>query len=271
VTGAERASRGSADIRPPAEVRVQFLGTGGPLGSGGRLQTCILIQSDQGHYLVDCGMTALVSMARFDIDPGTIDAVLISHLHGDHYGGLPLMILEACVNAHEGSTYPPRTRPLRVAGPPGIEERVRQVLDLFSWRAQFAAMKDDGLLEFITLEPRRETVIHGLTVTAFPVLHYTPEATALRITVSGKRIGYSGDTGWTDTLLEVAADADLFICQTYTIDIPQWGLLNYRTLQEHRDQLTCKRLVLTHIGAQMQNRLAEVKEEVASDGLVIIL
>jgi hypothetical protein len=90
------------------------------------------------------------------------------------------------------------------------------------WRAQFAAMKDNGLLELITLEPRRETVIHGLTVTAFPVLHYTPEATALRITVGGKTIAYSGDTGWTDTLLEVAAEADLFICQTYTIDIPQW-------------------------------------------------
>jgi ribonuclease BN (tRNA processing enzyme) len=55
-------------------------------------------------------MTALVSMSRFDLDPGGIDAVLITHLHGDHYGGLPLMILEACINAHEGSTYPPRAR-----------------------------------------------------------------------------------------------------------------------------------------------------------------
>ena len=125
---------------------------------------------------------------------------------------------------------------------PKTEARVRQVLDLFSWHAQFAAMKDDGLLEFITLEPRRETVIHGLTVTAFPVLHYTPEATALRMTVDGKTIAYSGDTGWTDTLLEVAAEADLFICQTYTIDIPQWGLLNYRTLQARRGQLTCSGL-----------------------------
>jgi ribonuclease BN (tRNA processing enzyme) len=252
-------------------VRVQFLGTGGPLASGGRLQTCILIQSAQGRYLVDCGMTALVSMARFGVDPGAIDAVLISHLHGDHYGGLPLMILEARIHTHEGSTYPPRTRPLRVAGPPETEERVRQVLDLFGWRGQFSAMKKDGLLEFITLEPRRETVVHGLTVTAFPVVHYTPEATALRMTVGGKTIAYSGDTGWTDMLLEVAAAADLFICQTYTIDIAQWGMVNYRTLREHRARLTCRRLVLTHVGPQMQQRLAEVEEEVASDGLIITL
>jgi len=252
-------------------VRVQFLGSGGPFASGGRLQTCILIESRQGRYLIDCGMTALVAMTRFGIDPGNIDAVLITHLHGDHYGGLPLMIFEARVNVHEGSTYAPRTRPLRIAGPAATEERVRQLLDLFSWPTAFAAMKDAGLLDFITLVPRCDTLIDGLGVTAFPVLHYTPEATALRVTVGGKTIAYSGDTGWTETLLEVAADADLFICGTYTIDVAQRGLLNYRTLQEHRDKLLCKRLVLTHIGAQMQNRLAEVTEEVASDGLVITL
>lgn len=62
-------------------------------------------------------MTALVSMARFGIDPGAIDAVLITHLQGDHYGGMPLIMLEACINVHEGSPYPPPTRTLRVAGP----------------------------------------------------------------------------------------------------------------------------------------------------------
>ncbi len=253
------------------DVHVQFLGSGGPFASGGRLQTCILIETEQGRYLVDCGMTALVGMARFGIDPGSIDAVLVTHLHGDHYGGLPLMILEACVNAHEGPTYPPRTRPLRVAGPTETEERVRQLLDVLSWRTPFASMKAAGLLDFVSLEPRSETAINGLTVTAFPVVHYTPEATALRVTMSGKTIAYSGDTAWTDTLLEVAADADLFICGVYTLDIPQRGLLNYRTLQERRHQLTCKRLVLTHVGAQLQSRLAEVKEEVAADGLVIML
>jgi ribonuclease BN (tRNA processing enzyme) len=102
-------------------------------------------------------------------------------------------------------------------------------------------------------------------------VHYTPEATALRIAVGGGTIAFSGDTGWTDALLEVAADADLFICQTYTIDIPQWGLLNYRTLQAHRDKLTCRRLILTHVGTQLQHRLQEVDAEVAGDGSVITL
>jgi len=89
--------------------------------------------------------------------------------------------------------------------------------------------------------------------------------------VGGKTIAFSGDTGWTDALLEVAADADLFICQTYTIDVPQWGLLNYRTLQTHRDKLTCRRLILTHVGPQLQHRLQEVDAEVAGDESVLTL
>src|SRR4029453_9569620 len=109
-------------------VRVQFLGTGGPLASGGRLQTCILIENDQGRHLIDCGMTALVAMARFGIDPATINSVLIRPLHGGHYGGLPLMIFEALVNVHEGSTYLARTRPLRIAGPAATEDCLRQLL-----------------------------------------------------------------------------------------------------------------------------------------------
>jgi ribonuclease BN (tRNA processing enzyme) len=46
-----------------SDVRVQFLGTGGPFASGGRLQTCILIESNERRYLGDCGMTVLVAMA----------------------------------------------------------------------------------------------------------------------------------------------------------------------------------------------------------------
>jgi ribonuclease BN (tRNA processing enzyme) len=252
-------------------VRVQFLGTGGPLASGGRLQTCILMESGERRYLIDCGMTALVSLARFGIDPGSIDAVIVTHLHGDHYGGVPLMIFEAVIAAHEGSPYPPRTRPLRVAGPPGTEEHVRQLLDLLNWRVAFSSLKGAGLLEFTTLEPERPTIIDGLAVTAFPVVHYTPEATALRVAVGDKTIAFSGDTAWTDVLLAVSAGADLFICGVNTIDVAQSGLLNYRTLETHRGKLGCKRLVLTHVGAQMQRRLAEVAEEVASDGQVITL
>jgi ribonuclease BN (tRNA processing enzyme) len=251
-------------------ARVRFLGTGDPFASGERLQTCILLESDNGRTLIDCGMTAMVSLARFGIDPGTVDTILVTHLHGDHFGGLAPFILEAQFNAREGGNFPARTRALCIAGPADTEDRVRRVLDLFGWRGHVAAMKDAGLLDFTTLEPRRETTLGQLTVTAFPVVH-TLEATALRVVCAGKIVAYSGDAEWTDVLLDVAADADLFICQAYAFDRPQQGLLNYRTLMEHRGDLTCRRLILTHIGPEMQSRLAAAAEAVAEDGTTIVL
>ena len=253
-----------------SEVRVQFLGTGSPFANGGRLQSCILVEGDGVRLLLDCGATSLVALARAGIDPGTLDAVLLTHLHGDHVGGVPFLILESLFNAREGSGYPPRERPLRVAGPAETEEHVRELMRWSRYGPYFAQARERALVEFLALEPGRRTEVGALAATAFPVRH-TPEATALRIELGGRTIAYSGDTGWTETLVEAAAGADLFICQTYSFAMPEERMLSYRVLMEHRARLRCKRLILTHIGPDMQRHLAEVEEEVAEDGAVLLV
>jgi ribonuclease BN (tRNA processing enzyme) len=247
-------------------VRVRFLGTGDPFAPGGRLQACILIESDAGRVLLDCGATALAAMARYDIDPSSIDAILLTHLHGDHFGGLPFFILGEWLKRVEG--YASRSHTIRIGGPAETEERVTQVMGAFGYGSYYAA-REAGMVEFLTLEPGQATAVGPVTATAFPVPH-TPEATALRVTCGDRMIAYSGDTAWTDTLLDVAADADLFICLAYTFE-RQSSLINYRTLMQQRPRLTCKRLVLTHLSDDMQRHLSEVTEEVAEDGLVIEL
>jgi ribonuclease BN (tRNA processing enzyme) len=234
------------------------------------MQACILVESDAGRVLLDCGATAMVGLARAGIDPGTIDAILLTHLHGDHFGGLPFFILESRLNPGSGSGYPSRTRPIRIAGPAGTEARVHQAIETFGYAEYITPAWAAEMLEFTVLEPVRETAVGPATVTAFPVLH-TPEAVALRVSLGGRTIAYSGDTAWTDTLLTASADADLFICLAYLFDPPSTAMVSYRTLMEQRPRLTCKRLVLTHLGAEMQRRLAEVTEEVAEDGMVIDL
>ena len=101
-------------------MRVQFLGTGTPLGQEGRLQTCILLSADDKRVLLDCGMTSLVALARAQVEPESLDAIVITHLHGDHFGGLPLLLLEIALRDHG------RRSPLHIAGPAGTAERVRQ-------------------------------------------------------------------------------------------------------------------------------------------------
>ena len=102
-----------------------------------------------------------------------------------------------------------------------------------------------------------------------PVLHASgAPAYGLRLVAAGRVVAYSGDTEWTNALLELAADADLFICEAYTFDRPIKYHLDYRTLERQRARLNCRRLVLTHLGPQMLQHLGA---ETAEDGLTIRL
>ena len=104
-------------------MKVRFLGSGDAFGSGGRFQTCIHVESGASQLLLDCGASSLIAMRRFGVDPQAIDTVILSHLHGDHFGGVPFLILDG--------QFKRRTRPLLVAGPPGVEKRVREAMEVF--------------------------------------------------------------------------------------------------------------------------------------------
>jgi len=103
-------------------VTVQFVGTGDAFGTGGRLQACISVRWPAGHVLLDCGATSLVGLKRLGVDPGSVDAVLVSHLHGDHFGGLPFLILD--------QQFACRERPLLVAGPAGLGDRLHAAMEV---------------------------------------------------------------------------------------------------------------------------------------------
>ena len=76
-------------------MRVRVVGSGDAFGSGGRFQTCIAVTDDSGarpRVLLDCGATSLTAMRQQQLDPNEIDTVLVSHLHGDHFGGVPFLV-----------------------------------------------------------------------------------------------------------------------------------------------------------------------------------
>ena len=108
---------GSAAIGPRsrtmAPLTLEFIGCGDAFASGGRFQTCFLVRGGDRPVLIDCGASAPVALQQRGVDITGIGLVVVSHLHGDHFGGLPFLLLDAAYNR-------PRTSPLVVAGPPGI-------------------------------------------------------------------------------------------------------------------------------------------------------
>jgi ribonuclease BN (tRNA processing enzyme) len=241
-------------------VRVRFLGSGDAFSSGGRLQTCFHLDGGREPLLIDCGASALASLKREGLDPAAIGFVALSHLHGDHFGGLPWLILDG--------RFGERSMPLEIAGPPTTQERLKQVFTGLYPGAAEAELPFE--LRFRELRAGTSIELGPASVTPFLVSHESGAPShSLRIEYGDKVITYSGDTAWTDSLRAAASGADLFICECNYFDEKVPGHLDYRTLLEHRSELDCKRLVLTHMGDDMLKRRGEVDEELASDGLAI--
>jgi ribonuclease BN (tRNA processing enzyme) len=243
------------------KVTIRVLGCGDAFGSGGRMQSSFFVASPDGRFLIDCGATSLVAMSRLGLDPKTIDAVLLSHLHGDHFGGLPFLLLQAHYVGR-------RNRPLVIAGPAGTESRIRDALEvLFPGSSKLAWRFPISFVEF---RPNNAHEVANLAIEVYPVEHPSGAPSfALRVGIGDKIIAYTGDTRWTETLLAVAHDADIFLAECYSYDQNESYHLNYKTLLARRPELRTKRLVLTHMGEAMLRKLDQIEAEVAEDGMLL--
>jgi ribonuclease BN (tRNA processing enzyme) len=243
-------------------VKVRFLGSGDAFGSGGRFQTCIHLQSGASQLLLDCGASSLIAMRRFGVDPQAIDTVLLTHLHGDHFGGVPFLILDG--------QFRRRTRPLTVAGPPGVQARVREAMEVFFPGSTAIERKFET--RFVELTERAAVEVGAVRVTGFGVVHASGAPPfALRVAAEGRVVAYSGDTEWTESLVDAARGADLFIAEALFYDKRVKYHLDLTTLLRERPRLDCRRLIVTHMGEDMLARLDGLDVEAAEDGKEVLL
>ncbi len=244
-------------------VTVTFAGCGDAFGSGGRFNTCIVVDGGGVRFTIDFGATSLVALNTLGLPHNSIDAVLLTHMHGDHFGGLPFLLLDAMLGAR-------RETPLIIAGPPGLEDRVAQAMDaLFPGSG---VMQPKFPVSYVELEVGRGNDFLGLNVTPFAAKH-TPQTnpTALRVGVEDKIVTYSGDGEFTQELCGASRDADLFIAECYFHDKSVKGHMSHADIRAHKNDFGAKRMVLTHLGPEMLAKRDEVPEQCAEDGLVINL
>ena len=242
-------------------MQLRFVGCGDAFGSGGRYNTCFHVTGENVNFLIDCGASSLPALKRNGINREEIDLVLITHFHGDHFGGLPFLMLDA--------QFTRRTRPLVIAGPQGIERRLEQVMEALFENSTKRERRFD--LRIVELKPEVATGFGALSVTPFPVVHGDSGGPFLgyRIEVEGRIVAFTGDTEWTDALIPLGRDADLFISECYFYDRTVKNHLNLKTLSAHLAEIKPKRLILTHMGEDMLGQLGRVGHETAADGMVV--
>jgi len=244
-------------------MRLRFVGCGDALGSGGRYNTCFHVTGSSANFLIDCGASSLPALKRLGVARDDIDLVLITHFHGDHFAGLPFLLLDA--------QFTRRTRPLVIAGPEGIQMRLTQAMEALFENSSKTRQRFD--LSVVALKPGETRSFGAVKVTPYPVVHGESGGPflAYRVEADGRVIAYSADTEWTETLIPLGRDADLFIVEAYYYDKVVKNHLSLKTLEAHLAKINPKRLVLTHMSDDMLGRLDTLGHTTASDGMIVEL
>lgn len=242
-------------------AKLIVLGSGDAFGSGGRNFSAFVLTDGKRHVLLDCGPSTLPAFKAAGLDPAKVEAILISHCHGDHFGGLPSFFIEYQFLSQ-------RAFPIVLIGPEGIEQRCKDllqatypdVLQIHTWRFG---------VKYMGLAPGQDLMEGRLRVEAFGMEHGRIPSRGYRIGWGGVVVGYTGDTRWNREILNLAEGCDLLLCECFFFEQDHHSHVRYRDILEHRGELRARRIMLFHPGPEMIQRMGEVKMEVAEDGMVL--
>lgn len=247
-------------------MRITFVGTGDAFNSCGRAHTCFRVDSGGRTLVVDFGASALAAWRKSGLNVCDTDSIVLSHLHGDHFGGLPFLLLDY--------QFVSRCRaPLVIAGPPGTAARLNAAMEVFFPNSTRNTWRFDWSVVEIAVGQR--ATLAGFEINTTEMQHASgAPSTALRVARDGKLFAYSGDTAWTDSLIDVADSADLFVVECSSGDAAIPDHIDWSTLKSNLPRLKAKRVAVTHMGESALARSAEMRAagvHVAYDGEIVDL
>ncbi|MDX2202398.1 MAG: MBL fold metallo-hydrolase [Hyphomicrobiaceae bacterium] len=245
-------------------MKLTVVGCGDAFGSGGRLQTGYLVDWSQGRFLIDCGATSLIGLSRLGVDPNTIPAIYVSHLHGDHFAGLVWWLLHAQHIAK-------RRTPLTVIGPESIERRFQVAAEaLFP-----GSTTVPRAYPLVFRELAREVPLEheGVRVTPYEVQHASGAPPyALRFEVDGRVLAFTGDSEWTESIVTAGRNADLYIMECYQFSGTPRYHMSWQAISAALDRIAASRVMLTHMAKPMLDQrhlVTDPRVVLAEDGLAL--
>lgn len=242
---------------------ILILGSGDAFSTFGRNQTSFLVKVNNKTFLLDCGPSTLSELKRRNIDVNSIDFILNTHMHGDHYGGIPYLLLDLDINY--------KIENFLIIGAEGIKTRLNDLQNLLYPKYNFERFKYN--LDFKELIPNQEINISGIKIKAFEMLHIAYSyCFGYRIEYDNKSIAYTGDTAWTDEIIKLSNATDLLIidCSFYNKNL---NILHtsYKEILENIDRINTKKILLTHLSKDAFDNKDKIKHTIAYDGMKILI
>jgi ribonuclease BN (tRNA processing enzyme) len=259
---------GMAQSQPAPELELLVLGSGGPGAVGRASSSYVVVLDGQPRILVDAGPGSFARAGEVKLPMQTMDIVLLTHLHIDHAGELPGILLGRAVSTG-------RALEARVFGPGGAGQfpSTKRFIDLnFGPQGAYAYLKDfSAPLSFsvrdIAAQPIRRQVLlteDGLTITAIPGHHRDAPAVIYRVDYKGRSITFSGDIDahGLPALARLAQGTDLLVFNSVVLDPPGSAPQLYElhtppaAIGKLAAQAHAGRVLLTHISP-----LVELQQE----------
>lgn len=219
-------------------VRLTVVGCAGSFPNAESAASCYLVEHEGTRVLLDLGNGALGPLARF-ADPRAVDAVLLSHLHADHC--LDLTGLYVARKYHRAGPPPP----LAVYGPRGT---ARRIADAYRTSPGEPVAGLEQIYDFREF-PDGQFGVGPFRVTVARMAHPVP-AFAIRLEAGGRSLVYSGDTGPTEALVDLARDCDVALFEAsfragldHTRDLHMTGV----EAGAAASAAGARRLILTHL------------------------
>ena len=225
-------------------IKLIVLGTGTAAPSARRTAAAYWVETGPVKLLLDCGAGTTHRLGQFVAQWAAVTHVAISHFHQDHWGELPALFF-----ALRHGTLPPRTDPLILIGPAGLQNRLTLLA---------AAYGDWVLGAGFTLDIREiapgDSVRLGRDITLESCkTPHTPESRAYAVRSGAARLVYTADTGVSESLATWARDCDLMVAECSLPDGQGIEIhLTPTQAGELAKQARARRLVLSHFYPQVE-------------------
>lgn len=226
-------------------MKLVVLGSGTAVPHPTRNSAGFWLETSEGEsILLDCSATAIYRAARENLDWANLDAVWISHFHLDHCGGIAPFLF-GTKNADETRN---RKKPLRIFGAKGL----RRLINVFNDANDYNLLEQPFPVEIVEVEPLETFEILPNVKAVASRTRYTEESLAIRIEEkSGKTLVYTSDTGYAESLANLADGADLLLTEcSFVENKPVETHLELREAMRLIRLAKPKRAMLTHFYAR---------------------